>query len=209
MTKNQIDYWTFKELERANQMKEAETKRSNQAQEREKERSNRANEAISLYDVAEKQRHDTEQENYNLMSLEEQARHNTVNEGEAFRHDKATEGIQYYSAGAQNLSASANMAAVSESVRHDIALEELQDFKNTTEFMNVQNQFEIQSYANAIKDRAQKEEARANLVNEAERERANKMQEKIQRMKLITEGVTGTLNAFGSVSRGLAAAGLF
>lgn len=129
MTKNQIDYWRYREDQRHNQASEKEENRSNLAKEgenyrhntsteKETHRHNVATEGIDISKLNETQRHNKETEALgkgNLQlgrdTLNESRRHNVATESEANRHNVATEGI--------------SIGNLNESIRHNMAAESL------------------------------------------------------------------------------------
>lgn len=94
MTANQIAYWNYVELKRANRAKERENTRSNKAREVETNRSNLANESISSRRQIEDARHNKASENetnrHNLIDESIRSAGNYITD----RHNRAEENLK-------------------------------------------------------------------------------------------------------------------
>lgn len=91
MTHNQIDYWNYRENQRANLAKEDENQRHNVATETESHRANLVNEAMGWAHESEISRHNQAGEMIDSIRNAETQRHNQATEYENALHDRATE----------------------------------------------------------------------------------------------------------------------
>lgn len=109
MTRNQIEYWNYRETGRHNVATENETNRHNVVTENETERHNRAGENIDISKLAETKRH-------NLVTEGQNVDISMANLAETMRHNMSQEDLQR-----SNLSIDA--AKLNESVRHNTTSE--------------------------------------------------------------------------------------
>lgn len=155
MTKNQIDYWNYKEVGRHNLATEAETNRHNVVSEEEVHRHNLQTELLTSTANAELQRHNRQGEIQAQANLSEQVRSNKAQEALGARKNE----ISYSQIGL-------GYAQLGEAIQHNRASE-------ATNLMATREQVEHNEASEALGLRTQAEVERAN--SERERENQNNL----------------------------------